>query len=37
MSGALNNIAEEFGGELQFKIKKEFEDFMKDKNALFKL
>ena len=37
MSGALNNIAEEFGGELQFKTKKEFEDFMKDKNALFKL
>ena len=37
MSAALNNIAEEFGGELQFKTKKEFRTFMKDKNAVFKL
>ena len=35
MSAALNNIAEEFGGELQFKTKKEFEDIMADENAVF--
>ena len=37
MSSALNNIAEEFGGELQFKTKKEFGDFMKDKDSVFDL
>lgn len=35
MSSALNNIAEEFGGELQFKTRKEFVDFMNDKNSVF--
>ena len=37
MSSALNDIAEEFGGELQFKTKKEFVKFMNDKNSVFEL
>lgn len=37
MSSALNDIAEEFGGELQFKTRSEFVDFMNDKNSVFEL
>ncbi len=37
MSSTLNSIAEEFGRELQFKTKKEFVNFMKNKNAVFEL
>ena len=37
MSAALNDIAQEFGGELQFKTRKEFNDAMNDENFVFKL
>ena len=37
MSSALNNIAEEFGGELQFKTREEFGEFMEDEKAVFDL
>ena len=37
MSDALNNIAEEFGGKLQFKTFKEFDDFMSDPDSVFEL
>jgi len=37
VSSALNEIAEEFGGELQFKTRKEFVYFMNDKNSVFEL
>lgn len=37
MSAALNEIAMEFGGELQFKNRAEFDKFMLDKNSVFVL
>ena len=37
MSSALNSIAQEFGGELQFKTFKEFDDFMSDRNSVLDL
>ena len=37
MSDALNNIAEEFGGKLQFRTFKEFDDFMSDPDSVFEL
>ena len=37
MSAALNGIAEEFGGRLQFRTFAEFDDFMSDKDSAFDL
>ena len=37
MSAALNELAKEFGGELQCKTFDEFDDFMSDPNSTFKL
>lgn len=37
VSSALNGIAREFGGELQFKNRAEFDKFMLDKNSVFVL
>lgn len=36
-TSALNEIAKEFGGELQFRTLNEFDDFMSDPNSTFKL
>lgn len=37
VSSALNNIAEEFGGSLQFKNRKELDNFMLDKDSVLEL
>ncbi len=37
VSAALNGIAEEFGGALQFKTFDEFDEFMQDEDSVLRL